>query len=275
MRRIVHGLIAAALAVAGAAGIGPAAAQTESTFDKIKRTGVFNAGVRFDFPPVGSIDSAGKPVGFGPDIAALIAAKMGVKLEFTQITSQTRMPLVQSGRVDADIGPTTPTKQREETADFTIPYVWDGVTLVIHKGASTKIKDYGPPKKLSTTQGSFILDLMKAEVPNAEFVLFQEYPDAIVALLNKKVDGVGVNRFNGEAFVKRHPDQLALADDYFVDPWAIMIRQNDSKWRNFLNWTLQELWAEGKFQEVYAKHFGAPPRFQMWSQFRLQPGIGK
>lgn len=275
MRKIVHGLIAAALAVAGAAGIGPAAAQTESIFDKIKRTGVFNAGVRFDFPPVGSIDSAGKPVGFGPDVAALIAAKMGVKLEFTQITSQTRMPLVQSGRVDADIGPTTPTKQREEAADFTIPYVWDGVTLVIHKGASTNIKDYGPPKKLSTTQGSFILDLMKAEVPNAEFVLFQEYPDAIVALLNKKVDGVGVNRFNGEAFVKRHPDQLALADDYFVDPWAIMVRQNDSKWRNFLNWTLQELWAEGKYQEVYAKHFGSPPRFNMWSQFRLQPGIGK
>jgi polar amino acid transport system substrate-binding protein len=145
---------------------------------------------------------------------------------------------------------------------------------VIPKGQSKNVKDYAPPKKLATTQGSFIIELMKNEVPNAEIVLFQEYPDAIVALQNRKVDGVGVNRFNGEAFVKKNPN-LDLAEDFFVDPWAIMLRQDDSKWRNFLNWTLQELWQTGQYQELYAKHFGAPPRFKMWSEFRLQPGIGK
>ena len=274
MYMVISRLVAAALCIATAE-IGAAAAQTESTFDKIKRTGTFLAGVRYDLPPLGSVDTAGNPVGFSVDLSNLIAQRMGVKVQFVQITSQTRMPLLQSGRIDADVGPATPSKQREEVVDFTIPYVWDGVTIVIAKGASTNIKDYGPPRKLSTTQGNFVLELMKAEVPNGEYVLFQEHTDAILALLNRKVDGVGMNRFNGEAFVKRHPQQLALADDFFVDPWAIMVRQNDSKWRNFLNWTLQELWQEGTYQVIYAKHFGAPPRFHMWSEFRLQPGIGR
>jgi polar amino acid transport system substrate-binding protein len=274
MRTIVTRLIAAALC-AVTASIGAASAQVESTFDKIKRTGIFLAGVRYDLPPLGSVDTAGNPVGFSIDLSRLIAQRMGVKVELVQITSQTRMPMLQSGRIDADVGPATPSKRREEVVDFTIPYVWDGVTIVIRRGSSTNIKDYGPPRKLSTTQGNFVLELMKDEVPNGEYVLFQEHTDAIVALLNGKVDGVGMNRFNGEVFVKQHPQQLALADDFFVDPWAIMVRQNDSRWRNFLNWTLQELWHEGIYQQIYARHFGAPPRFHMWSEFRLQPGIGK
>jgi polar amino acid transport system substrate-binding protein len=270
MRGMLRRVAAAALLLAVAA----APAVAEGTLDKIKASGTFLAGVRFDFPPVGSVDTAGNPIGFGPDLAKLIAAKLGAKIEFVQVTSQTRVPLLQSGRIDADIGATTPTKAREEVADFTIPYVWDGVTLVVPKGQSKNVKDYGPPKKLATTQGSFIIELMKNEVPNAEIVLFQEFPDAIVALQNRKVDGVGVNRFNGEAFVKKNPS-LDLAEDFFVDPWAIMVRQDDSKWRNFLNWTLQELWQSGQYQELYARHFGSPPRFKMWSEFRLQPGIGK
>src|SRR5690242_12296531 len=44
-----------------------AKAQTESILDKIKRTGVFTAGVRADFPPIGSVDDKGEPIGFGPE----------------------------------------------------------------------------------------------------------------------------------------------------------------------------------------------------------------
>ena len=39
------------------------------TLDKIKRTGVFTAGVRADFPPIGSVDDKGEPIGFGPGLS--------------------------------------------------------------------------------------------------------------------------------------------------------------------------------------------------------------
>src|SRR5581483_5826599 len=59
-----------------------ARAQTESIFDKIKRTGVFTAGVRADFPPIGSVDDSGNPTGFGPELAKIFADKMGVKVKY-------------------------------------------------------------------------------------------------------------------------------------------------------------------------------------------------
>lgn len=250
------------------------AQQPQSTLDKVKSSGKFLAGVRFDFPPVGSVDNSGKPIGFGPELAKLFADKLGVQVEYVQVTSKNRFPLLQSGGIDADIGPTTPTVKREEVVDFSIPYVWDGVSLLIKKGGSRNVKDYGPPKKVAFTQGSFIIDLVKAEVPNVEMVLFQEYPDAVVALQNGKVDAVGVNTFNGIAFTKKNPS-LETGEDFVVDPWAIGLRENDSKWRDFINITMQELWQQGTYQTLYEKHFGDKPKFKMWSEFRLQPGIGE
>lgn len=248
-------------------------AQAESTLDKINRTGVFLAGVRYDFPPVGTVDDAGKPTGFGPALAKIFADKLGAKVQYVQVTSKSRIPLLQNGSIDADIGPTTPTVDRNKVVDFTIPYVWDGDSLIVYKGASLNIKDYAPPKKIATTQGSLFGTLVKELVPNAELVLFQEFPDTLVALINHKVDAVATNHFNAVTFVKKYP-QLVVGNDYFQDPWAIGIRQDDTKWRNFLNFTMQEMWKSGEYQKLYAQYFGELPAFHMWSEFRLQPGIG-
>ena len=245
----------------------------ENTLDKIKRTGVFLAGVRYDFPPVGSVDNSGTPVGFGPALAKIFADKLGVKVEYVQVTSKTRIPLLQNGSIDADIGPTTPTVERNMVVDFTIPYVWDGASFLVLKGESRDIKDYGPPKKIATTQGSQFVNYVKELVPNADFVFFQEYPDAVTALMNGKVAAVATNHFSASVFASKHPE-LVVGNDYFKDPWAIGVRQDDSKWRNFLNFTMQEMWKTGEYQKLYEQFFGEAPAFHMWSEFRLQPGIG-
>jgi polar amino acid transport system substrate-binding protein len=249
------------------------AARAESTLDKVKQAGVMVVGVRYDFPPVGTIDVSGNPVGFGPDLAKAIADKLGVQVKYVQSTSQNRAPLLLNGQIDAEIGITTPFQSREQTADFTIPYAWDSVTILVRKGADPDPKDYGPPKKVATTQGSGNVAVFKRIVPNADFVLFQEYPDAFAALENHKVDAVVLNRAATGVVLKSDPN-LAVGKEIDRDVWAIMIRQDDSKWRNFLNWTLQGLWASGDYQKLYAKWFNEQPWFPMWSQYGLQPGIG-
>jgi polar amino acid transport system substrate-binding protein len=253
---------------------GGSVVQAESTLDKIKARGKFLAGVRYDYPPIGVLDAEGKPSGMGVELAKLFADKMGVKVEYVQVVSKSRFALLKSGNIDAEFGPTTPSVDREQVADFSIPYVWDGVVLLVPKGSSAKLTDYAPPKKIALTQGSNIGDMIKEHVPNAEFIRFQEYTDAVSALLNGKVNAMGINRFAGVEMVKKNPS-LDMSEDFFVDPWAITLPYNDSKWRSFVNVTLQELWLEGKYQELYKEYFGIAPNFKMWSEFRLQPGVGE
>ena len=266
-------------ALLGAAAIAPTRAQAQAaqptagdTLAKVKAAGTLLAGVRNDFPPIGSIDTSGKPVGFGPDLAEAFAKKLGVKAEFVPTTSRTRIPLLQNGSIDCEFGITTPTVEREKTVDFSIPYVWDAVSIIIKEGASKTVKDYAPPKKVATTQGSYIIELLKENIANPEIVLFQEYPDAVQALKNGKVDGVGVNRASAVAYVRKGSG-LDMSENMVRDPWGIMVRPNDSNWRNWLNHTLQELWKDGTYKALWEKHMGEVPDFYMFSPYMLQPGI--
>ena len=266
------GLIVGAASLSHAPAMAQGATAMGDTLAKVKAAGKLLAGVRNDFPPMGSIDTSGKAVGFGPDIAEVFAKKLGVALEFVPTTSRTRIPLIQNGSIDCEFGITTPTVEREKTVDFSIPYVWDAVGMIIKEGSSGKVADYGPPKKVATTQGSYIIDLFKQYIVNPDIVLFQEYPDAVQALRNGKVDAVGVNVASSVAYV-RPGSGLMMSENMVRDPWGIMVRPNDSNWRNWLNYTLQVIWKEGTYKAIWQKHMGAEPDFYMYSPYMLQPGV--
>jgi len=179
-RRTALGLGVGLSTAVGTAATAWAQTAVADTLAKVKAAGTMLAGVRNDFPPIGSIDTGGKPVGFGPALAEAFGRRLGVKTEFIPTTSRTRIPLLQNGSIDCEFGITTPTVEREKTVDFSIPYVWDAVAIIIKEGASRKVADYAPPKKVATTQGSYIVDLFKQYIANPDIVLFQEYPDAVL-----------------------------------------------------------------------------------------------
>jgi polar amino acid transport system substrate-binding protein len=249
-------------------------AAAESTYDKIKRLGVFNAGVRADFAPLGFVDDSGNEIGFGPDLAKIFADMMGVKVKYTVVTSAARIPLVLNGGIDADVGLTTPTKQRNEQIDFTTPYIWDGIALLVKKGASLEVADYGPPKKIALTQGSSVIDYVKEKLPNAILLTFQNPSDAAAAFVQGKADAYASNRYPVLVIAKDHPE-YQVSKNLALDPIAIGVHQDDSKWLNWLNFTMQEMWLKGDYQKLYEKWFGEKPEWQIWSAYRLQPGIGQ
>lgn len=253
----------------------PGVGAQESRLDLIKKRGKLIAGVRFDLPPYGYVDKSGQPTGFTVEVAKYFARKLGVKLEFVQVTAKSRIPLIVNGTIDADIGVTTPTVEREEVVDFSIPYLSEGLTLLVRKDSGIKtIFDASAPKVVSVTQGSINGDRFLRANPNGgKLVYFQDYPQAALAVRNKRVDALALPRENLLVFAKEMPELEVLKDDYFREYNAIGLRQNDSKWRNWINHTLQEMWCRGEFQKAYEKFVGQPPHFYLWSPTGVQEGI--
>lgn len=270
MDRLPTLLAAAALAMSSA---GPVASQeVKSTLDTIRERGKLLAGVRFDAPPYGYVDMSGNSIGYGVDVAKAMAEKLGVDVEFVQTTSKTRIPLLQTEKIDAEFGITSMSATRDEVVDFSITYKWDPIAILTHKDMPDEPSAFAPPRVVGTTQGSINTELFKEIVPNADVKLYQEYPDLVVALLQKKIDGVLILSSNAVDFVKKHPE-LKVTAEYFFDAVGIMMRENDSDWRDFINFTLQEMWADKELQALLEMHFGSTPRWHLWSQYRLQPGI--
>src|SRR3989441_19559 len=77
--------------------------EAQSTLEIVKKRGKLIAGVKTDFPPFGTIDAAGKNVGFDVDVAHRFAKALfndENQVELVAVTSGNRIPFLQSGKID-------------------------------------------------------------------------------------------------------------------------------------------------------------------------------
>ncbi|MYM90013.1 transporter substrate-binding domain-containing protein [Rugamonas sp. FT82W] len=89
-----------------------------ATLDAIRKSGVLRVGVKTDFSPYNSLNAQGEVVGFESDIAALVAARLGVALKKVGITTENRFQKLELGDVDiliATVGD-TPARRKIATA---------------------------------------------------------------------------------------------------------------------------------------------------------------
>ena len=246
-------------------------AHAESTLDTVLKRGEFLSGITADSPPSGYVDAQGHVMGYCADVARYLSRRLGVKLQFVQVTAASRVPLLQTGRIDAEVAVTTPNKVRNEVVDFTLTYIMDNGVLVVRTGDSTNLKDYtNSSKVIGATQGNGFVNRWKLLSPQAQFKLFQDEGDVAVALKNKQVDAYITGSFLAARFVKSGGIQVAGAP-WASSPDAIMVRDDDSKWRKWLNWALQRMWVEGTFQKLYLKWYGIEPDFSFGDAGVIQP----
>jgi len=244
-------------------------AQADPTLQTVLKRGEFLAGITSDSPPSAYLDAQGRQVGYCADVARYLARRLGVKLTFVPVTAASRIPLLTTGRIDAEVAVTTPQKVRNEVVDFTYSYIWDNGVLIVAAGASTKPEDYqNPNKRIGGVQGDGFLDRWKVASPNAKLQLFHEATDVAGALRKGDIDAGIVNQNAAVIFAKT--GGMAMTPPWANSPDAIMVRQDDSKWRNWLNWALQRMWVEGTLQKLYMKWYGVEPAYGFGDYGQIQ-----
>jgi len=195
-----------------------------------------------------------------------------VKLTFVPVTAASRIPLLTTGRIDAEIAVTTPQKVRNEVVDFTYSYIWDNGVLLVKAGASTNVADYqNATKRIAATQGDGFVDRWKLVSPDAKFQFFREPSDVVGALRKGDADAAIVNQTGAALFARA--GGLVMTAPWTNSPDAIMVRQDDSKWRNWLNWALQRMWVEGTFQKLYQKWYAVEPAYGLGDYGQIQPRV--
>jgi polar amino acid transport system substrate-binding protein len=268
LRHVAVPALLAMLALCGLIGI----ARAESTLQAVLKRGELLAGTTADSPPSAYLDAQGRQVGYCADVARYLARRLGVKLTFVPVTAASRIPLLTTGRIDAEIAVTTPQKVRNEVVDFTYSYIWDDGVLLVHDGASTRPEDYqAAGKTIGAVQGDGFIDRWKLLYPAAKLQLFHEASDVAGALRKGDVDAAIVNQNAAVLFVRA--GGFAMTPPWTNSPDAIMVRPDDSKWRNWLNWALQRMWVEGTLQKLYVKWYGVEPSFSLGDYGQIQPRV--
>lgn len=258
--RLVRSVIWVATLVL-AIGFGRDAAAQKSLLDEVKQRGVVRVGVKQDVPAFGFVDEKGDTVGFEIDLAAEIAKRLGVKFEPVPVTSATRIPLLQQGRIDMIVATLTHYRKRDEVIDFTIGYFYSPQTLLVKKGSGIKSLADMAGKRAGTTVGAGSAENFKKAQPKGELQTFEGYPESFLALQRGLTDAVATDLIILASLraTAPAPDQYEIVGKpgwFAGGDYAIGVRENDSKWRDQLNFILQDIWLDGTWRKIFDKWLG-------------------
>jgi ABC-type amino acid transport substrate-binding protein len=112
----------------------------------------------------------------------------------------------------------------------------------------------------NTTAARLLPDALKQRGVSAEIVHVATVEQAIAMLEAGGVDAYANDRLIllGAATRARDPGRLVLSDeDFSVEPYGLMMRQNDSAFRLAVNRALARIYRSGQIQDVYDRWLGA------------------
>lgn len=232
-------------------------------FDRVMKSGTLRLGIPYNLIPQGYLKSSGEWVGFEVDFGVELAKHLDVKLQQVKVTEQTWGPLLARGKLDAAVCRIRHTRSLESEFDFSVPYFFDAQQILIPKGAVKNAQDL-KGSKIAALQGSSaekaaMRMLREAGDESAEqnVVSFPDRPSCFLALGKEKVAGWIDSGLVLLEYATRSPGRFELIDA--VGPFeavAVAVPQNDSAWRDMINFAIQDMATDGTLQKIYDKWFG-------------------
>lgn len=252
LSRLVRPL-AALLTVAAVA----SAAQAQTTAEIIKR-GKVTIGVVSGAPPFGTTDAQGNATGYDVDVANLVAKYMGVPAEIVPLTPPSRIPALESGKVDFLVATLAPTPERAKAVMFTMPYSAFELTIFAPVSQKySKLKDLGK-KKIGVTRGSTQDNaLTRMALPGTNIVRFEDDATSAQALISNQVDAVALPNTIGQEIMKaRGAGKFDAKFAFSLQPNSMTVRKDAFELHQWLNNTIYFIKLNGELDAAFRKWTG-------------------
>jgi polar amino acid transport system substrate-binding protein len=249
--------LAAALVLAGLTATRPGRA---NQLDNIHAAGVLRVAVLQDEPPLSSVDPGShEPVGYEIDIARAIARRIGVRLQTIVTPLAQRIPLLRSGGADLIVADLTITEKRAAAIEFSIPYLVTGLQMLVRDGAPDRIASYAY-SRIGADRGSTQQDYLAADFRAAQLVLFDDAPQALQALRDRRVDAIVQDSIVLAGLLTRAPDRRefkGLPDFLTHEDIGVGLRRTEQALLDTVNVALLDLELSGQAARIYHAWFDA------------------
>jgi polar amino acid transport system substrate-binding protein len=213
-------------------------------------------GVKCDFSPFGYIDVTGHNAGYDVEVArqfALLAFGRTNRVNFVCVTTPSRIPALQTKRVDIIVSTLTWTKARTEVIDFSIPYYGATGRLAVNKTSSIQsIKDLSG-KNVVTTRGALYSPWTKLCVSGANLSEVDSPASAVLAVKNGQADTFMFDDAFLLGVVTQDRDMRLTKDKFLQIPWGIGIRKGETDMKAWVDAALRRLQAKDFFYNVALK----------------------
>jgi ABC-type amino acid transport substrate-binding protein len=244
-----------------------AASAASPTLDRIKASGKVTFGYRDAAPPFSVRQRDGRVRGYSVELCERVAAEIAralkmpnLKTEWRPVDSETRLPDVVAGKVDAECGTTTMTLARMERVDFSLPIFVDGGSALVRTGTSLRRWADFEGKRIAvipaTTTESALKRALGVFGASARFVPVKDGEEGVALVLAGKADAYASDRMllTQLKAADTRGDQLEFVpSDFSFEPYALVLPRNDADFRLLVNRTLTGLYKSGEIDAIFIR----------------------
>lgn len=264
-----HALVPVLLA-ALAAGL-PGGAAAQDILATIKSRGSINIGVRESAVPFSYLNEQKEPAGYSVDLCLAAVDELrkelkmpDLKVQYRVVAGPERIPQLLAGNIDMECGATTNTKARQAQVDFSYTFFVAGMRVMAPKGQKLESVHDLAGLTVAVSKGStsekLVTQLSASEV-SLKPQTFAGNPEAYRALKSGQVKAFAQDDSLLSGMAARDPEGGAFALSTFamsVEPYAVMVRKNDTALRAVVDRTLAKLYTSGQIYALYDKWFSQP-----------------
>ncbi|MCX7571240.1 transporter substrate-binding domain-containing protein [Tumebacillus sp. DT12] len=246
---------------------GGSGSKTEAagTLDAIKKRDKLIAGVRYDANLFGLKNpGTGNVEGFDIDIAKAVAKDIlgdESKIELKEVTSKTRIPMLDKGDIDMIVATMTINEERKKQVNFSDVYFKAGQSLLVKKGSAIKsIDDLKKGTKVVAVKGSTSAKNIKEKAPETEVLEFENYAEAFTALKSGKGDTLTTDNAILMGMAAQDADYVLTGGEFTDEPYGIAVKKDDKAMTDAVNAALKKLKDNGEYNKIYKKWFKEDPK---------------
>jgi glutamate/aspartate transport system substrate-binding protein len=262
----------ATLVVVAAIAIPTQAQNLTGTLQKMKDSGKVVLGTRDSSAPLAYTLGGGKYTGYHVELCERIidAVKRQIKapatrIEYTLVTSQNRIPLVENGTVDIECGSTTNNVARQKQVAFGLTTYVTEVRMAVKANSGIKSINQLNGKTVATTTGTTSVQHMRkherATGIDFKTVFGKDHSDSFLLLESGRADAFVMddNILAGNIANAKNPKDFIITGEVLsVEPIAVMFRKDDPAFKKAVDDAIGAMMKSGELEKLYAKWFQSP-----------------
>jgi glutamate/aspartate transport system substrate-binding protein len=249
------------------------ASELTGTLKKIKESGSISLGHRDASIPFSYLgNDPSQPIGYSHDLQLKVVEALKqqlqlpeLKVQYTLVTSQTRLPLVQNGTVDLECGSTTNNLERQQQVDFSVGIFEVGTRLLTKK--TSGIHDFADlkGKNVVTTAGTTSERLLKSM--NAEqqmgmnIISAKDHGESFLMLESSRAVAFMMDDallYGEMAKAKKPGDWVVLGTPQSLEIYGCALRKGDPEFKQAVDKAISATYQSGEINAIYTTWFQQP-----------------
>jgi polar amino acid transport system substrate-binding protein len=188
-------------------------------------------GMELTYPPFETQTPSGQPDGVSVKLAEALAKDLHRPLKIVPMEFSGLIPALKSGSIDLVISSMTATDERRQSIDFSEPYAFTGLALLVGKNSPIQSIDdlKSPGHKIAVKSATTGESWATKNLPDTKRSVFADDTACVLEVAQGRADAFLYDQLSILRYANKNPATTrALLKPFTEEPWAIGIAKGNA-----------------------------------------------